>query len=504
MRTLEFILIAINVLSLLLSNGKHSKNVWLGTAGANAAVLILHGIVEGFRYQMAFSYLFVGLLAIYALIKSSTKFCAVKTPRLIKAVTLLFSIVILAISFFLTYALPVFALPKPTGSYTVGVKYVHLVDEKRNDPFLDKTPTKRELMVKVYYPAKKENSKPYARYFRGDQEQIRAFTEFYQGLPSFVLDHLKLVKTHSKEDLALSDQQAKYPVILFSHGAGASMEVQAALSEDLASHGYVVVAIDHTYISAMTAFPDRIVHHSDAATDFSEGDPGEVLTKIMFDDSKFVINELGDMNAGRMESMFKGKLDMDHIGAIGHSVGGAVAYNLAINEPRVKAAVNLDGRVFVTPKLDSVPMAPYLMVANTYNHLQSIEKRESLLQKYDDMPQLDQEITVSMYGSKEAYEAVYERSVEYARGLADVLKASGNLYAIEGSDHLLFTDLGLIFGIGKVREVIGIHGSVNPERCLVISSAVVSTFFDRHLGNAKVSLDSLLQSYPELKNVQLH
>ncbi len=103
-------------------------------------------------------------------------------------------------------------------------------------------------------------------------------------------------------------------------------------AKDLASHGYIVVAIDHTYVSAATVFPDRIVSQKEATTNFTIAEPAEIITQIMADDSKFVIEQLGEINEGKINSIFKGKLDLDLIGALGHSVGGAVAYNLAINQ----------------------------------------------------------------------------------------------------------------------------------------------------------------------------
>jgi len=333
----------VNFLSLLLSFKKQSKVVWLGTVGVNLSVLLIHGIFDGFRYQMLFSYIFVILFVIFTLIRTiNNKFFEAKTPKALKVILLSVSFVFLALTSFLAYALPVFTLPNPTGGYAVGIQYYPLVDEKRNDPFLDQSAKKRELMVKIYYPARQDNSKPFERYFHNDPKLIRGFTGFYRGLPPFMFDHLNLVKTNSKEGLELSDQQPNYPVVLFSHGAGTSMEVQTSQCEDLASQGYIFAAIDHTYVSAATEFPDRIVSSTEATTDFNVGDPAEVISQIMTDDSSFVIDKLEELNVGKMDSIFVGKLDLNKIGAIGHSVGGAVAYNLAINEGRVKAMLTKD------------------------------------------------------------------------------------------------------------------------------------------------------------------
>ena len=501
MRIFEIALIVVNLLSLLLSYRKPSKAVWLSIAGINFLALLIHGGVEGFRYQMAFSYAFVSLLAVYALARASGKYLKVRVPKAFKVVTISVSFVLFALTAILAYAFPVFTLQKPTGDYAVGVRYLPLIDENRPDPFLDKSKKRRELMVKLYYPAKRDDAKPFSQYFHGSTRFLRAFAAFYQ-MPRFMFDHFNLIKTNSKDDLALSNKQPRFPVVLFSHGAGATMEVETSQSEDLASHGYIVADIDHTYVSAATDFPDRIVTAQEATTNFDTPEPAEPITQIMADDDKFVLEKLGEMNKGGIAPAFKGKLNLNEIGVIGHSVGGAVAYNMAINDSRVKAAIDLDGAVYIAPK-DSKNIAPFLMLANDKYHVQAIENRESLMKKFDSTPESRQEMR-DIYGSKKGYEDAYKKARRNMRGLADVLKASGNLYTIEGSDHMKFTDIGLFIGNKWLRELLQISGETDPARCLEITQAVTVAFFDHHLkGQSPDALMYLVKTYPELKKVHL-
>lgn len=503
MRLFEIILILINFLTLFLSFKKQSRTVRLVAAGMNLALFLIHGIFERIRYQMIFSYIFVILFTIYTLVKTSDRFKEAKISRVLKGIVISLFILLIAGTSVLAYALPVFKFPKPTGNNAVGIKYFHLVDEKRNDPFLDKSTKKRELMVKVYYPAKKDNSKPFDHYFHNSSELLRAFAAFY-NMPDFMFDHLKLIKTNSKEGLQLSDKEKSYPIVLFSHGAGTTMEVETAQCEDLASNGYVVAAIDHTYASSATAFPDRIVSSKEATTDFKVVEPAEIITQIMADDSKFVIESLSQINKGKIESIFKGRLNLDEIGAVGHSVGGAVAYNLAVNDSRVKAAVDLDGIVFITPKEKFKDMAPFLMLANDKYHIQGIENREPLMKKFEDMTEVDQKITMDLYGSEKVYNEAYNKAKQNITGLAEVVKASGNLFTIQGSDHMKFTDMGFFIGISQLREVIGIGGKTDPEKCIEVTKAVTLAFLDQNLkSETKDTLKSLVKKYPELKQVDL-
>ena len=503
MRPFEIVLIFVNLLSLLWGSKKRSKTGWLGIAGVNLSVFLIHGGFEGLRYQLAFSYVFVVLLVVVAVAKRNEKFYEFKIPNLLKGIAISLCFSFLGLTLLLAYALPVFTLPKPTGSDAVGIHYFHLRDEARFDPFLDELTKKRELMVKVYYPAQEDNSKPFSPYFHNSPELPRLLTTGY-GLPTFLFDHLILVKTNSKDDLQLSSRQSSYPVVLFSHGAGTTMEVQTSQSEDLASHGYIVVDIDHTYVSAGTVFPDRIVSAKDATRDFNSADPAEIITQIMADDAEFVIKTLGEMNEGKIESVFAGRLNLDEIGVMGHSVGGAVAYNLAINDSRVKAGIDLDGTVFVAPPADLKQVAPFLMLANDKYHIQMIQNRQTLMKKFAEMDELDQKITLETYGSEQAYKDAYEELSQNIIGLTEVLKEFGSLFTIEGSDHMKFVDVGLFIGLRPLREGIGIGGKTDPVRCLEITKAVTLAFLEQHLkGETHASLESVLKAYPELKRIDL-
>jgi dienelactone hydrolase len=502
MRTLETALIIVNVLALLLSFKRQLKLTWLGIVAVNLVVSFLHDIFEGLRYQMAFSYMFVILMTVLAL-KIAISGHEVKISKALKIMTIGPAFAALVFTAFLAHAFPVFTLPKPTGNSAVGIQYFHLIDQNRTDPFVGGSTKPRELMVKFYYPAEADRSKPFSPYFHGSTALLRLLSSGY-GMPSFLFDQLSLVRTHGKEELQLSAQQYSYPVVLFSHGAGTSMETLTAQCEDLASHGYIVAAIDHTYVSAATIFPDHIASAKQATTNFDIPEPAEIITQIMADDGRFVIQALSDMNAGRIDSMFQGRLNLDEIGYIGHSVGGAVAYNLAINDKRIKAAIDLDGIVFITPKTEISDMAPFLMLANDRYHIQALQSRKPLMKTLEEMDDVDRKITIDIYGSEQAYRQAYGKAQQNIIGLTQVLKTSGDLFTIQGSDHMKLTDIGLFIGLQPLREAIGIGGRTEPKRCLEITEAVTLTFFDRHLkGDIGASWQAPLNRYLELERVDL-
>ncbi|WP_199615453.1 alpha/beta hydrolase family protein [Paenibacillus alkalitolerans] len=496
MREFEAALLVMNLLALFVGpSRKLSKSVLLGIAGLNGVMLCLHGVIEGFRYQMMFAYMFVLLFAVYAAVKAKIRFSETKFTKILKGTAVGMSALLLAATSLAAYALPVFKLPAPTGDYAVGVQYVYLTDETREEPFLDGSTARRELPVKIYYPAIEDKTKPYTAYFHDSPALIEAFASGYQ-MPAGIFSHLRLVKTHSREGPAVSDQQASYPLILFSHGGGTTMEVHTSQCEDLASHGYIVAAINHTYVSSATELPGRIVTDRDATVHF-EGDPLASVTQIMADDVSFVIDKLTEMNDGKTDSIFESKLNLEQVGVVGHSLGGAAAYNLALNESRVKAAINLDGAVYIAR--GTKPIAPFVMLANDEYGLEAIMKGEPFMIKLEDMPAEEREAVASAYGGKEAYMDIYKKQEQAMTGLAETLKASDSLYVIEGSAHMKFTDIGLYIGAGFHR-FIGINGDTSSEECLDIAKSVTLAFFNRQLKNeTRDSLESVLRKYPKLQ-----
>jgi predicted dienelactone hydrolase len=140
-------------------------------------------------------------------------------------------------------------LPAPTGPHRVGVTQLHLVDEDRTDPWVPTGP--RELMVSVWYPtaAAQGDRVPYAT-----AEESRLLLDLY-GITDVPTDSLTRVRTHPRLGPAPLRTSPRLPLVVLSPGLAFPRWTLTTLAEDLASRGYVVAGVDHTYEAAAVTFP---------------------------------------------------------------------------------------------------------------------------------------------------------------------------------------------------------------------------------------------------------
>jgi pimeloyl-ACP methyl ester carboxylesterase len=230
------------------------------------------------------------------------------------------------------------AVPRPSGSHVVGTRVVDLVDVTREDPYLANG-TKRELMVRLWYPAASgEACKP------AEYAPAKVWARFGQllALP------LAEIRTNSCADATVAE--GEHPVVLFTPGYTATFTDYTFLFEDLASRGYVVASVDHTHEATAVEFLDgRFVpsmigsHLGGKLIDDSETLKFAVETRL--GDLKFVGRELTRMN-NDPRGAFLGRLDTSRIALAGHSLGGWTALRGVNEEPTFKVGVALDPSVF--------------------------------------------------------------------------------------------------------------------------------------------------------------
>ena len=247
------------------------------------------------------------------------------------------------------------AVPAPTGSEIVGTRLLHLTDLTRDDPYLNNG-TKRELVDRLWYPASLTPNQSCERAAYTSPTVWNYFAQLV-GVRPFP------VSTNSCREVPVAD--GAHPVVVFSPGYTTTFTDYTFLVEDLASHGYIVASVAHTYETTAVELADgRLAkslvgsHLGGPMLDDSKSLATAAYTRFL--DLQFVVSELERSNV-QTGSALRGKLDLSRIAVAGHSLGGSTALLGIEFEPRFKAAILMDG--FVPAALPSGTTKPVLILA---------------------------------------------------------------------------------------------------------------------------------------------
>ncbi len=255
---------------------------------------------------------------------------------------------------------PHFLTPPLTGKYPVGVKSFYVEDLNRNEKDLGhNTNRTRRLELNVHYPAI-QNKEP-AYKIDPNVEEIA----FPNPLKKEKFDNLW---TRSQPGLKPSTEE-KFPIIIFSHGWGQNHNDYQQIVEELASHGYCVISVNHPFSNFVTA---HVGHYQDLRQldEFGTLDEvhqkqkiaNEVMTNAK--DIEFVIHQIKSGKIEDFESLLGESVNSELIGVLGHSMGGAAALQTCKDVPSVKAGINLDGRIFQSSEeKENVVAQPFLIVS---------------------------------------------------------------------------------------------------------------------------------------------
>jgi dienelactone hydrolase len=210
-----------------------------------------------------------------------------------------------------------------------------MVDPRRDDPFAGNG-SKRELLVRFWYPTPHNESCQPAAY---TSPAVWNYFSQLAGLPA------PEVRTNSCLETPISE--GRHPVVVFTPGYTGTFTDYTYLFEDLASRGYVVAAVDHTYEATAVEFPDgRFVEsvfgsHLAESTWRRDEQNLSLAVSVRLKDLKFIVDELARLNS-EGSGPFAGRLDLDKVALAGHSLGGLTALRSVQQETRFKAAVLLD------------------------------------------------------------------------------------------------------------------------------------------------------------------
>jgi dienelactone hydrolase len=359
-------------------------------------------------------------------------------------------------------------LPPPTGPHPIGSTIVHWVDEARRETAGEGSHGFREVLVQVWYPAVRGGGEllpylpelpkilPYRK-----ELQRRGFSMLGAGI-----DQVRHLSTRAVRDAPLSDAQPRYPLLLFSPGNGVPRSFYTSFLEDLASHGYIVAAIDHPYSVAIVALPDgRVVMQSD---DRSQ-EQFERLAQIRAADARFVLDRLVGATA------FRDRIDLSRVGMLGHSIGGVAAVQAAADDRRFLAVANLDGG---DGELDSeIQRGAHVPLM--------------LLTKTGPTPQAASDKDLAFWGmTRSRYQELMNEVYRRRTAIQSRLQAPAYRIAIAGAVHMNFSDAALL-----ERD----NRGIDPVRAIAIVRAYLGAFFDRYLkGGPTELLSGASGRFPEV------
>lgn len=142
------------------------------------------------------------------------------------------------------------------------------------------------------------------------------------------------------------------PLVVFSHGGISTKTSNLSLYEELASHGYVVVSIDHTYHALITEIDEenryidsgymKELNTEDSHSDIENSyQCFQKWMKLRTADINFVMDTLIERSKND-DNSFYSLIDANRIGLAGHSLGGSAALGVARQRDDIKAVMALE------------------------------------------------------------------------------------------------------------------------------------------------------------------
>ena len=317
---------------------------------------------------------------------------------------------------------------------------------------------RRHVTVHFWYPTDSRSGEATAPY-------MPHFDAMRRAIPASIAAAWEKVRTHTIAGGPVSTAAARYPAVLLSHGNEMNSSAYTFLIEDLVSHGYVIVAIDHPYDARavlttggkVAVYAAREWPRSAAAGPVA--DPTAPHARfyraragVRAADVLFVFRQvLADTAPRELVS----RIDAHRTAAVGHSVGGVAAGMACQAEHRLKACINLDGSSATGPLYTdgglTIPQ-PYLFITKP------LVPSESLLEQW--------RMTRDEWRLRRAAHDAERFSI---------VTGGATRIAVGGLAHDSFTDDPLLKTVLKVEQ----RSAAASQAALV--RQLVRSFLDEHL-----------------------
>jgi hypothetical protein len=354
-------------------------------------------------------------------------------------------------------------LPVPTGPYPLGTVSLHLVDKSSPDPVAGPGHY-RELMASVWYPARNVSRYPLAQWML--PAPLRGLLISGEFDPDIAVTPL----TAAHDGAPVQCTGERWPVIVFSHGAHDHRADTTIVVQELASHGYVVVTVDHTY-DAFSEFPDGRL--TVPLFDYPMY-PGDFAKDI-----RFVLDQIEVLAAGRnpdadhrpLPTGLGAALDLHRIGMFGWSKGATATALVMGDDQRVRAGLSFDGPMESDPPDPPVPAEldrPFMLMTAVF--------------------------------TRAAYPNVAE-FWSHLTGWRLNVQAEGAVHSSYCDLQWLLPQVATATGMSD-KELQGWIGTLDPARAVRIQQAYPLAFFDQHLrGRRGHLLNGPNPAFPEVNYI---
>jgi hypothetical protein len=277
-------------------------------------------------------------------------------------------------------------LPDPTGPYAIGRTIFRWVDASRPEVLTDDPNDVREVVAMVWYPAEPGTGIKTA-YFPNLSSVSVALIQSEEVKPWEVFG-LRFIRLETRFDAKPVVAENPFPVVILSPGNGTNIEFYSSLASEIASHGYIVVGLNHPYDVPAAELSNGGIAPYDKDQWSLDGEAHQAYIaeriKVRTADVLFVLGQLEGMNAN---SPFAGLLDLNSVAAAGHSLGGITASEACKADTRFKACLNFDGLQrcgpFSMEETALPPQQPFLFLTKESQlHPTLLERFESMRESY--------------------------------------------------------------------------------------------------------------------------
>lgn len=224
-------------------------------------------------------------------------------------------------------------IPPPTGTYNVGVKKLEINYTNTGDPIAPGNVT-TSFIATAWYPTLDECTnapEPYLDPATASLWEI-AYNQSAGTLSS-------LTSTLVRDGSPISN--TSFPTLIFGPGGvGPPCEIYTILASELASRGYRVFGLDHPYEQPFVRYPNGTgLYGLPVLFDAYTLDFLAALQTIRIKEISAFIDNIPTTVAEQLGTA----VNATHIGALGHSLGGAAALGAMIADGRIASGINMDG-----------------------------------------------------------------------------------------------------------------------------------------------------------------